>query len=237
MRKETVDIVEELVNFLVSKVVISSIVNNNDNTYTLFTNNTSYLAPNMVINIGVNSYKVLNNDLYPFNFNNSFTIEGSVDPSGTLEIFLGPLKYFHGTVIDTKGVLNKINISTDKLPMIYLLEVLKDKFNNDVNLRVDRVSDLRLFFLSETDENNWTTDQHYEYSIKPMRNVVYNFIESLNKNAGIGEFDDYVAINHVKFGVVIPDKGHTRRVFDDNLSGVELVISLPILKGKICQKL
>lgn len=237
MRKETVDIVEDLVSFLASKVIVDSIVNNNDGTYTFSTNNTSFLSPKMKVDIGGNIYYVINTDANPFVFNSKFTLKGNVDPTGTTEVFLPSLNYLHGTAIATKGYLDRENTSEKKYPLVYLLEVLRDKFNEDENLHLDRTSRLRLFFLSETDENNWDTDEHYEFSIKPMRNVVYNFIESLKLNRKIGKFDGWEAINHAKFGVYISDKGHTRRMFSDNLSGVELIIDLPILKELTCSKL
>lgn len=231
-RKETVDIVDELVTSLVSKVAIDSIVVNGDNTYTITTENTSYLFPNMSFDIAGTPYKVLNTTTYPFDYNSKFTIEGLVDITGTLEIVLNPLHYFHGTAIETVGELSRINISTDKFPMVYLLETVDDDFNNDDNLRLDRTSNLRLFFLSETDENQWDTDQHYKYSIIPMRNVVYSFIEHLESIALIAELGKFNAINHAKFGVNVSEQGHTKRIFKDQLSGVELRINLPILKAK-----
>jgi len=237
MKRETVDIVEDIVTSLVNKVVVNSVVNNNDGTFTFFTDNTSYLAPhkNSGIEINGNEYKILNTEEYPFEFNCFFTVESQVDLSSITEINLNSLYYHHGTAMATKSYLDNEKVPTwNKYPLVYLLEVLRDRFNNNENLRLDRTSRLRLFFLSETDEDNWNTDQHYEYSIKPMRNVLYNFIDSLNNNAEIGKFDNYEAINHSKFGVYESDKGHTRRIFSDKLSGVELIIDLPILKGSLC---
>ena len=230
MRKETVDIVEELVGSLISRVLVSSMVNNNDNTYTITTSNTSYLFPNTTFNIGSVTYKVLNNDTYPFMYNNSFTISGTAEPTGIISIELPRLHYFHGTAIDTVGQLSRLNLTTDKFPMVYLLEPIEDSFNNDDNLSLDRSSRVRLFFLSETDEDNWDNDQHYAYSIIPMKNEVINFINHLDEVSRIGKFEDWRAINHAKFGVQVNEKGSVKRIFNDNLSGVELRIDLPIKK-------
>ena len=68
-----------------------------------------------------------------------------------------------------------------------------------------------------------------------MRNMLYKFIDHLNGSNIIGEFDSYKAINHAKFGVFVSSKGgHTQRIFNDKLSGVELRIDLPILKSRVC---
>ena len=234
MIKETVDIVEELISQLDIVVKFKSIVDNGDSTYTIETCNTGYLFPCYDFQIDGIDYTVLNEEGKEFVFNEKFTIKGDVVPTAT-EITLDSLKYYHGTVIATKEELARKELSSNKFPMAFLLEVLKDDFNNIDDSRVDRNSELRLFFLSETDEDNWTTNEHYEFSIKPMRNLVYKFIAHLNESNLIGKINSYSAINHAKFGVYLSSKGgHTKRIFNDKLSGVELMIDLPILKSRVC---
>ena len=234
MIKETVDIVEELISQLDIVVKFKSIVDNGDSTYTIETCNTGYLFPCYEFKIDGVDYKVLNEIGKDFIFNERFTIKGNIVPTAT-EITLDSLKYYHGTVIATKEELSRKELSSDKFPMAFLLEIIEDDFNNKDDSRVDRNSQLRLFFLSETDENNWTTNEHYEFSIKPMRNLLYKFIAYLNDSNLIGKIDSYKATNHAKFGVYLSSKGgHTQRIFNDKLSGVELGIDLPILKSRAC---
>jgi hypothetical protein len=234
MIKETVDIVEELISQLDIVVKFKSIVDNGDNTYTIETCNTGYLFPCYEFEIAGVNYKVLNEIGKDFIFNERFTIKGNIVPTVT-EITLDSLKYYHGTVIATKEELARKELSSDKFPMAFLLEILEDDFNNVYDARIDRNSQLRLYFLSETDENNWNTNEHYEFSIKPMRNLLYKFIAHLNESIMIGDIDSYRAINHAKFGVFVSAKGgHTERIFNDKLSGVELRIDLPILKSGVC---
>jgi len=234
MIKETVDIVEELISQLDIVVKFKSIVDNGDSTYTIETCNTGYLFPCYEFKIDGVDYKVLNEIGKDFIFNERFTIKGNIVPT-TTEITLDSLKYYHGTVIATKEELSRKELSSDKFPMAFLLEIIEDDFNNKDDSRVDRNSQLRLFFLSETDENNWTTNEHYEFSIKPMRNLLYKFIAHLNDSNLIGKIDSYKATNHAKFGVYLSSKGgHTQRIFNDKLSGVELGIDLPILKSREC---
>lgn len=234
MIKETVDIVEELISQLDIIVKFKSIVDNGDGTYTIETCNTGYLFPCYEFEIAGVNYKVLNEIGKDFVFNERFTIKGNIVPTVT-EITLDSLKYYHGTVIATKEELARKELSSDKFPMAFLLEILEDDFNNVFDARIDRNSQLRLYFLSETDENNWNTNEHYEFSIKPMRNLLYKFIAHLNESVMIGDIDSYRAINHAKFGVFVSSKGgHTERIFNDKLSGVELRIDLPILKSGVC---
>lgn len=234
MIKETVDIVEDLISGIDVIVKFKSVTDNLDGTYTIESCNTGYLFPMYEFDIDGVNYKVLNEIGKEFVFNERFTIKGNIIPTAT-EVTLNSLKYYHGTVIATKEELAKKELSSDKFPMAFLLEILEDDFNNVDDSRVDRNSQLRLFFLSETDENNWTTNEHYEFSIKPMRNLLYKFIAHLNESNKIGKINSYKAINHAKFGVYLSSKGgHTERIFNDKLSGVELRIDLPILKSRDC---
>ena len=132
MKRETVDIVEELVEGLELSVKINSITDNGDSTYTIETCNTSYLFPCFKFDINGVTYTVIDEVGKEFEFNVRFTIKGNVIP--TVEEFTLPdLKYFHGTVIATKAELDRKQFDTDKYPMVYLLEVLRDSFK-----RLDR---------------------------------------------------------------------------------------------------
>jgi len=234
MTKETVDIVEGLISDLKIVVPFTTITDNGDGTYTIESCNTGYLSPMYEFDIDGVNYKVLNDEGKEFEFNKRFTLKGNIVPS-VEKLVLNSLKYYHGTVIATKEELAKKELSSDKFPMAFLLEVIEDDFDNKEGSRIDRNSQLRLFFLSETDENNWTTSEHYEFSIKPMRNLLDKFIDFIDKSPLIGRVDSYKAVNHAKFGVYISSKGgHTERIFNDKLSGVELRIDLPIRKMKDC---
>lgn len=234
MKRETVDIVEDLISQLSIVVPFNTITDNLDGTYTVESCDTGYLFPCYKFILDGVNYTVLNEIGKEFVFGVKFTIKGNIIPIAT-ELILEPLKYYHGTVIATKEELEKKELSLDKFPMAYLFEVLEDDFNNLEQSRIDRNSNFRLFFLSETDENNWNTNEHYEFSIKPMRNLLYKFINHLNGSNLIGEISSYKAINHAKFGVFVSSKGgHTQRIFNDKLSGVELKIDLPILKSRVC---
>jgi hypothetical protein len=118
--------------------------------------------------------------------------------------------------------------------MIYLLEVLEDTFFNR-DAQNERESDLRLFFLTQANFVDWKTQDTYTNAITPMREMAYQFIDTLNKSKKIGIFAEYRLVNHTKFGVYVTDKGYEQRIFDDNLAGVELRINLPILQENDCK--
>ena len=221
MIKETVDIVEDLIAALKIVVPFKTITDNSDGTYTIESCNTGYLFPCYKFVLDGIDYTVLNEVGKEFVFNSKFTIKGNVIPTAT-QVLLDGLKYYHGTVIATKEELKRKELGSDKFPMAFLLEVLKDKFNNADDARIERVSPLRLFFLSETNENDWTTQEHYEFAIKPMRNLLYKLIAYLDNSALIGKIESYEAINHAKFGVFVSEKGgHTKRIFNEKIKALD----------------
>lgn len=232
-RLETVDVVGSLVAGIDTTVKIKSLVDNLNGTYTIETCNTKYLKPCLRFEVDGVTYEVIDSIGSEFIPNEKFTIKGGATIVSK-EIVLPAMKYFHGTVIATSAELDKKQFDTDKFPMVYLLEVINDNFNNLPQDKIDRVSDFRMFFLTNTDEQNWLTADHYRLAIKPMRNMLYQFIEELNINENIEEFSNFTAINHAKFGVYSTDKGHTRRILNDKTSGVEVRLNLPIVSSSLC---
>jgi len=231
MREETVDIVKSLVDSMSFTMTISSIIDNGDGTYTLNSCNTYYLQECFkVVYEGV-SWTITNVDK-----NVSITIKpvlGTPPIPTTLELNVYDPYYFHGTVIQTNLELEQISNSSLKTPMIYLLEVLEDTFFNDDN-RLEREADLRLFFLTQANFVDWKTQDTYNNAIAPMRSLCYSFIDTLNSSKIISNFAQYRVINHTKFGVYMTDKGYEKRIFDDNLAGVELRITLPVVRVNNC---
>lgn len=229
MRKETVEIVRDLVNELDFTFVINNAIDNLDGTYTLETCNTYHLqaTPNCPITIDGSQYTILE-----VQSNEYITIKGASLPVVT-EFAVPKPYYFHGTVLKTNEELNRIEFF-NKFPMVYLLEVITDTFFNE-DEAVERESDLRLFFLTSANFQDWKTGDHYKEAILPMRSLAYNFINVLNTSKKISNFAQYSLINRVNFGVYATDKGNTQRIFNDNMSGVELRITLPIKLDYSCK--
>lgn len=231
MRKETVDIVNDLVSELEFPVIIKLITDNGDGTYTLSTCDTYHLQE--CFKIDYNSAQWTITGVVK---DTSITIKPVLDstPAPTELTFdaYSPY-YFHGTVIQTNLELEQISNSSLKTPMIYLLEVLEDRFFNRDNQN-ERETDLRLFFLTQANFVDWKTQDTYTNAIEPMRSLCYSFIETLNKSKKIGIFAEYRLVNHTKFGVYVTDKGYENRIFNDNLAGVELRITLPVLQENDC---
>jgi hypothetical protein len=232
-RAETVDIVKDLVKSMSFTMDITLINDNGDGTYTLYACNTYHLQECFKVLYEGANWIVTNVDK-----NTSITIKPVLDstPAPTaLELDIYDPYYFHGTVIQTNLELEQISNSNLKTPMIYLLEVLEDTFFNR-DEKIERESDLRLFFLTQANFTDWKTQDSYANAIEPMRSLCYSFIDTLNSSKIISNFAQYRIINHTKFGVYMTDKGYEKRIFNDNLAGVELRISLPINRVNDCKE-
>jgi len=226
MRKETVDIIGDLVNAINLTFTIYTTIDNGGNSYTLGTCNTLHLQVGFSITIDTVNYLITEVDK-----NTAITITGDVLPTeDSFEVY--PPFYHHGTIISSAGELAQINNSNNKTPLIFLHETITDKFFNKVNSNLERETTLRMFFLTQSDWNNNTTNNHYSKALEPMRALVYNFINTLNRTRYIAPIEDYTITNHTLFANYLQD-GYTEAIFDKNLSGCELNITIPI-RDNIC---
>lgn len=222
---ETVDIIREVVEAINIEFTAKTITDNTNGTFTLTTDDTLHLQEKFSVTIGSVTYEI-----QTVVKNVSITIIGTVLP--TIKVFniYSPV-YYHGTVIKVKaeisGATNAQNVFA-RTPFIYLREIIEDEINSKRNQSpIEKTTDLQILFLTQCDYADWKIVDHYSKSIAPMRSLVENFIERVHENLMISKFDtSYKAKPHVNFGVYVTDKGETKSIFTDNLSGIEVNIRL-----------
>lgn len=219
----TVDILEDFINSLSLSGDVISFSDDGQNTI-LTVEKTYHARRGMNINIDGTDYEII-----------SVVNNESIEVSG---IIANPIQYtvpnpfyFHGTPILTN--VNHITgaMDKDKVPMIYLYEILREKDLN-IDSRIVRESDLRLFFLDNANFSEWTTDDHYSKRLLGLNNLVDEFISSArNYQCCFYLYEtEFTRINHVNWGVFKTNSGHEKRIFDDDLTGVELSFTLPLRK-------
>ena len=143
--------------------------------------------------------------------------------NGTLTL---PAPYFvPGTKIAANTEWTKVsNDLTTKTPLIWLLhDVRYRKYGRESVY--DWESDLRIFFLDETDIVNYYTKDHIDNVVVPMSKLADEFIKVVNVNRNYKTLEDYEIINFTRFGTET-ENGYIRNILDANLSGVELRITL-----------
>jgi hypothetical protein len=166
-------------------------------------------------------------------------IDNTIEIDSQISIIINSLKiekpnYLYGTVNATKNELSIIEYSVKKFPLIYLLEVISEKINNEYDSMIERTADLRIYFLDEADFENWLTETHYTQVIDRMRWMAEYFIENLEYNPNFSKTLEYELLSHAKFGTYQETSGHIKNIFNENLSGIELRINLPITKILNC---
>lgn len=221
--KLTVDILEDFINTLdLSGPVISF---TDDGASTILTvEKTFHARRGMVLDVDGNPYTI-----EAVTNNNTIQVAGVIVQPERY-ILPNPF-YFHGTPIMTNANHIKGADSVEKLPMIYLYEILRE-VDKRPDSRVVKEADLRLFFMDTANYEEWTTDDHYSQRLQGLNNLVDAFIEAARAYRCCFYLynTDFTRINHVNWGVFVTDKGHRRRIFDDDLTGVELNFTLSLKK-------
>lgn len=156
---------------------------------------------------------------------NKLTLTAPVAGSPSTYSIASP-KFFHGTPYATNSQLSKMK-APDKVPMVYLMEILRETGQAE-DSKFGTVADCRLFFLDVANSADWSTDQHYSNVIIPMRNLVHQFIRQSRLYSLFGIIGEHDIYTHVKFGQFTDQKGHNQSIFNERLSGIEVVVSIPI---------
>ena len=226
----TVDIVGSLfTEFLADAIgTIDSLIVNGGDSYTFNTCNTGWIRIKSIVSIGGNDFEVTS-----FVQGESFTATSTSDPAGETTFTLPNVNYFHNTRFGQRAEVGEIPDINDRVPMFWLYEVFEETFNNDDELVLDRTSPLRLFFLDNSNFEDWNNDEHYTFIINPMLNLAESFIEFLKNNPRIQQFEQHLVTSHKNFGEV-SDSGHVASYLGDEVSGVQVRITLPIDKDLTC---
>lgn len=170
---------------------------------------------------------------------NSFTIVSLVDDALILEplptnptgeppsnvLLLPNPFYLSGTKIAANNEWSKVtNSLMAKTPVIWLLELIRFKTYGREST-IDFETDVRLFFLDETNVTQYYTSDHRSNVVMPMTQLVGEFMESVARSRSYQTIDQYEIITFSRFGVE-QEQGVFKNILDANLSGVEMRVTL-----------
>lgn len=223
-RTATKNILQEVVNLLVFTVQISSITDNLDGTYTLTTCQTYHLQPSFTIAIDEVEYVIesVEKDV-------NIVVTGPSLPGATSFLCYTP-KFYYGTPIQASAELTEIVLAKDKTPMIFKSEAdgdFSERYFGEDSPK-DREAKLRIFFLTQSNPEDWTSSVYHSDAFEPMTALAMEFVERLRLDKRIGDIGEYTLENRSRVGV--STRGDNKRQFASaNLSGVEMNITVPIL--------
>lgn len=220
----TYDLLVPIVQSLNKTITSTKVEQYSDTQYKIYTCDTKWLTLNRQIEIGADTFKVV--DIQP---NEWILVSGDTQPSLQPFDIYSPF-FVHGTVMASKAEFDQKLLSTDKTPMIWMHEITNERFFPLDENAIDRESQCDLFFLIDANFSDWKIQDHYKYAIMPMRNLLFQFEEVLRNYKDVGIYEDYEVLDHAKFGVYVSERGHPTNIFNAELSGSQLKISIPFLK-------
>jgi len=220
-----------LVNSFNPSTTITNVVDNGGGSYTISVCNTlniRELSP-FKVNANNETAKSVDTEL------KTITYETGTPPQKFDIVYGAKPFFFHGTPIATGNELSLILESGSKLPMVYLLEIITDTLDRNPESSIERTTQVNLFFLDEANFGDWDTDEHYSQAVIPMMNYAEAFLDYLDNAPLVGVIDTAPMTYHAKFGLEIrTNSGHVKNLFPEELSGVQVTITLPLLKDLSC---
>jgi hypothetical protein len=120
------------------------------------------------------------------------------------------------------------NFLLEKTPLVWYLDSIRFRsFGRDSALEYE--SEVRIFFVDETNIRQFYTKDHRIQVVKPMTALVENFLDVLKKNRQFRKIENFDVLTFSRFGVEKQD-GMLENILDANLSGVELRLTLTRFK-------
>ena len=199
----------------------------------LCTNSTYWIFECMDISFGGLEGVVVN-----VSRNNYFDIKIGTElneTEGTVIYQILPPSFFHGTL-----PMANVEIKDDSCipPICYLWEIFTSQYQNQFSTIEFIGQRIRLFFLNNYSQDDYITDDHYNRCIYPMEQLALRFVEVLKNSNKIDtdyfQNEKFDLINRVKVGSYKGINGNDKGLFNKNLSGVELVLNIAVVKESLC---
>ena len=224
--EDLTEIVKSIVESIDLSINVNSIVGNK-----LFVCETLQLTIGKIVTNQVGDEYIVTN------FLNNTWLEVSpygatTDPFDDTIVIAPDVTYFYGTPASVNNEYLQIDARTKKkTSFIWLLENYDEEFGG-VESSIERNSKFRLFFLDEANEPKWTNSEHHSLVIQPMMNLINAFTDAISENPIFKNFTTVSTKPRARFGVYTVNKGNTKKIIDEDLSGSELSIDLEKFKCK-----
>ena len=228
----TIDVIKSLVSQMTPTFNIQNKTVIDAETFKLENCKTFWLTECFKFKIDGNDYVV-----DELKFNEYIIIKGTVEPIVTsFELEAPHFDYGTHRTVNTERSIEE-NQQSLITPFVYLMELMREVENTDDDSPIERVSDLRIFFLDNHDEDGDSLrDTVQEKVVKPMHSMADVFRDLILQQEN--NFDNpksWPRYTWFKFGT--PEVwGNKQCIFDEHLSGVELRFSLPILDMLGCDE-
>jgi len=243
-KQPSIDIIGDLIASLTFPVTIIQAVNNGSGVHTLSVCDMYHAQPGFYVMIG--SKKYLITDIQPAEqpdcdtpTNDVMVIKGeSANITATTFNMYSPF-FFYGTPMAEGTELSQVNQAKDKTPMYWLrLDDFSEKFFENEMETKERELKFRLYPLTQSDHEKWVTSEAKKQAIDPMHRLAEIFVNAVKANPArfnVNEFTWDIPAVFPKFGVISINRGVEKSLWHDKLGGVELSMSLTVLKKEGCE--
>jgi len=179
-----------------------------------------------------NEYRIVD-----FSFNHWIIVE----PVGhSLDFYGGivecpPILFLHGSPSSTNNEYLKLhsNRTLSKTPFIWLLvSYEQEDLPRDSSVVVS--FDARLFFMDWANVSKWKNDQHNDLVIKPMENLSQAFVDVIENDYVFKTLGAFRRIPRPRFGIELTDKGSNKQIINEDLSGIDMFITIEMYDTKLC---
>jgi len=164
-------------------------------------------------------------EIEPYNHSTPFRGDTVIAPS---------ILFLHGTPSSTNNEYLVVSQRTlNKTPFIWLL-VSYEYDNLPLDSSVVASYKARLFFMDWANTPKWSNDNHNDLVIKPMENLSNAFIKVIEDNYTFKRLDGFTRRPRPRFGVEITNKGSDKTIIHEDLSGIDLSVTLEMYDTKLC---
>tara|TARA_R110002126_G_scaffold93089_5_gene220755 strand:+ start:4442 stop:5134 length:693 start_codon:yes stop_codon:yes gene_type:complete len=171
-----------------------------------------------------------------FSFNEWIEVKpkGHAIPFNSTVVVAPPILFLHGSPSSTNNEYAKINNRTlAKTPFIWLL-VSYQYTDLPRDSSIVASYDARLFFMDWANVPKWKNDQHNQLVIKPMENLSKAFINIIEADYSFKTLEAYTRTPRPRFGVEISDRGSDKTIIHENLSGIDMSVTLEMFNTALC---
>lgn len=228
-----VDILKDVVVNIDKVVKIDSIEDLGNDTYKILTCDTKWASICKQVVIDVNLYEII--EVEKDEYITAKPVLSGSNPTGETQLTLEKLNYFHGTPYAVASELVRIQDETERMPLIWLYEVIRENREPKSSRElIRRTANLRIFLMN-SHLSDWKTSEHYDYAIEQMSDLADSLINDIDNNGNFASPQSYEIIPRAKFGELV-NNGNNNIILNDNLSGVELNFNLRVKKGAYDKK-
>lgn len=219
-----------------TKDILQDAINNMDRTIKVLSVAGYVLTVNRTLNVTI--YKILTDSdgiqwkVVDFVKDTSITVEpfGHSGPFTAGSIFSPLPKFIHGTPLSTNNEYLVIDNKTrNKTPFVWFLSPYTEDKQGRLS-SIDYTAQVRLFLMDEANDPKWLNEDHDKFAVDPMFELADMLYKAIDKLYEVNTIESYSVKDRPRFGVEVANKGNTRRIIDEDLSGAEMNISFSLQK-------